>query len=64
MCGQSNNEFHSLCEYHKIDLSSYKGEQSKTKIARNLVDYEVGKAIFDVARGIIVNKNISQKQLF
>jgi DNA (cytosine-5)-methyltransferase 1 len=64
MCGQSNNEFHSLCEYHKIDLSSYKGEQSKTKIARNLVDYEVGKAIFDVARGIIVNKNINQPTLW
>jgi DNA (cytosine-5)-methyltransferase 1 len=50
MCGGSNNEYQLLCEYHKIDLSDYKGEQSRTKIARNLVDFEVGKAIFDIAR--------------
>jgi DNA (cytosine-5)-methyltransferase 1 len=59
MCGQSNNEFLRLCEYHKINLSNYKGKQSKTRIARNLVDYEVGKAIFDIARGkkLIDKKN-------
>lgn len=53
MCGQSNNEFEQLCDFHKIDLSSYKGAQRKDKIARNLVDYQVGKTIFDVARRII-----------
>tara|TARA_A200000159_G_scaffold140156_1_gene142164 strand:+ start:574 stop:1251 length:678 start_codon:yes stop_codon:yes gene_type:complete len=37
--------------FHKIDLSKYKGKQRKDKIARNLVDYETGKTIFEAARG-------------
>jgi DNA (cytosine-5)-methyltransferase 1 len=64
MCGQSNDEFHKLCEFHKIDLSSYKGEQSKIKIARNLVDYEVGKTILDTAMGIIHKSNVKQTELW
>jgi DNA (cytosine-5)-methyltransferase 1 len=64
MCGQSNDEFSKLCEFHKIDLSSYKGEQSKTKIARNLVDYEVGLAIFNTARNIIDKSKTVQLDLF
>ena len=64
MCGQSNDELKKLCEFHKIDVSSYKGEQSKTKIARNLVDYEVGKTILDTAMGIITDLNKTQKSLF
>lgn len=53
-----------LEKFHKIDLSSYKGEQSKTKIARNLVDYEAGKIIFDAARNIVYKKNLNQTELF
>ena len=53
-----------LEKFHKIDLSTYKGEQSKTKIARNLVDYEAGKIIFDAARNIIHKQNINQTELF
>jgi DNA (cytosine-5)-methyltransferase 1 len=64
MCGQSNDELKKLCEFHKIDVSSYKGKQSKTKIARNLVDYEVGLAIFNTARGIIQKSNNKQISLF
>jgi DNA (cytosine-5)-methyltransferase 1 len=64
MCGQSNDEFPKLCEFHKIDLSSYKGEQSKIKIARNLVDYEVGKTILDTAMGIIHKSNVKQTELW
>jgi DNA (cytosine-5)-methyltransferase 1 len=33
-------------------LSSYKGKQRKDTIARNLVDYEVGKTILDLAMGV------------
>lgn len=47
------DEVNKLCEFHKIDLSDYKGQQRKDKIARNLVDYEAGKTIFDIACGII-----------
>jgi len=50
--------------FHKIDISSYKGNQRKDKIARNLVDYEAGKIIFDAARNIIHKKNINQTELF
>jgi DNA (cytosine-5)-methyltransferase 1 len=64
MCGQSNDELKKLCEFHKIDVSSYTGKQSKTKIARNLVDYEVGLAIFNTARGIIQKSNEKQISLF
>jgi DNA (cytosine-5)-methyltransferase 1 len=41
-----------LYDFHEIDLSTYKGEQRKDKIARNLVDYEAGLTIFNTARGI------------
>jgi DNA (cytosine-5)-methyltransferase 1 len=62
--GQTDNEFNKLCEFHDIDVSSYKGKQSKTKIARNLVDYEVGRTIFETALGIIRKKDITQTELF
>jgi hypothetical protein len=45
-------------------LSSYKGEQRKDKIACNLVDYEVGKTIFETALGIISKSNTKQLYLF
>ena len=62
---QLGKELQKLELFHKIDLSSYKGKQRKDKIARNLVDYEAGKTIFDTARGIIVNKqNTNQSKLF
>ena len=62
--GVMADEFNKLCEFHKIDVSSYKGEQSKTKIARNLVDYEAGKTIFETALGIIKKQNVNQTELF
>jgi DNA (cytosine-5)-methyltransferase 1 len=52
MCGQSKDELKKLCEFHKINVSNYKGKQSKTKIARNLVDYEVGLTILNTALNI------------
>jgi len=64
MCGGSNDEVRLLCEFHNIDISSYKGTQRKDKIARNLVDYEVGLAIFNTARGIINRSNVKSPSLF
>ena len=66
---KANNFIHSktkdLETFHNIDLTTYRGKQRKDKIARNLVDYEAGKTIFDTARGIIVNKrNTNQSKLF
>ena len=62
--GAGKNELNKLCEFHKIDISSYKGKQSMIKMARNLVDYEAGKTILETAIGIIKNQNINQIQLF
>ena len=58
---QEKNEFEQLCKFHKIDISKYKGKQSKTKIGRNLVEYEAGKVILDTAMGIL--KKQDEKQI-
>ena len=60
----SNKEFKRLCKFHDYDFSKYKGEQSKTKIARNLVDYEAGKTILETALGIIKKQNENQMKMF
>ena len=52
------------CEFHKIDLSNYKGKQSKEKIANNLVDYEAGRTIFETFLGITKKANVKQTELF
>ena len=58
------DEFKKLCEFHKINVLSYNGEQSLIKIARNLVDFEAGKTILQVALNIFKNNNIDQKSIF
>lgn len=64
MCGQTTNEFQKLCEFHQYDFSKYKGKQSKIKMARNLVDYEVGKIILETALGIIRKSDTNQTSIF
>ncbi len=51
-------------DFHNYDFNKYKGTQRRDKIARNLVDYEVGKIIFDTARGIINKKDTTQTSIF
>jgi len=53
-----------LSEFHDYNFNQYKGKQRINKIARNLVDYEVGKTILDTALGIMKNKDTTQTQLF
>ena len=53
-------DFHSIRDF----IKEYKGKQDKGKIARNLVDYEAGKTIFETALGIIRKSNIKQTELF
>jgi DNA (cytosine-5)-methyltransferase 1 len=62
--GSGTDEVNKLCKFHEIDLSGYKGEQRKDKIARNLVDYEAGKTILSVALEIYQNANKVQGCLF
>ena len=61
---QTNNELKKLELFHNIELKSYKGKQSKIKIARNLVDYEAGKTIFETMLGIVRREVINQEELF
>jgi DNA (cytosine-5)-methyltransferase 1 len=56
----TKNEFSELCLFHEFDFKKYKGKQNKTKMARNLVDYEAGKTIFETVLGIERSKNIKQ----
>jgi len=53
-----------LSEFHDYDFTKYKGSQRMNKIARNLVDYEAGRTIFETALGIIRKKDTTQTELF
>lgn len=56
-------ELKMLCEFHEYDFTIYQGEQSVIKMARNLVDYEAGKTIFETALGIINKSKTKQVTL-
>lgn len=49
-----------LMDYHALKKYDYKGDQPKTKILRNLVHYETGNKIFNLARGIVEANNSEQ----
>ena len=53
-----------MSKYHDYDFRQYKGKQPLNKIARNLVDYEAGKTIFETMLGIVKKENIKQTELF
>ena len=52
-----------LCDFHDYDFRKYKGKQRVLKMARNLVDYEAGRTIFETALGIIRKKDVTQTEL-
>ena len=60
---RSGDENKRLSKFHDIDVSSYRGKQRKTKILRNLVEYEAGKVILDTAMGILKKQNEKQISL-
>lgn len=61
--GHNKDEVDRWCGFHQYDFRQYKGAQRLDKIARNLVDFEAGNAIYNAARGII-KQSKTQKQLF
>jgi len=61
---QAKDELKQLCKIHEIDISSYNGEQSMIKVARNLVDYEAGRTIFATALNIHRKSMVNQVTLF
>ena len=62
--GTGTNEVKNLCEFHDYDFYKYKGSQPTNKMARNLVDYEAGKTIFETVLGIERKSNVNQTDLF
>ena len=64
MAKRPKDELQLLCEFHNIDVSSYKGEQSMIKVARNLVDYEAGRTILETALNVVRNNNVKQMSFF
>ena len=60
---QAKNELKELCKFHKIDISNYKGKQNMIKIARNLVDFEASKTIFQTALGLQKENKTNQLEL-
>ena len=60
---ETNHEFKGLCKFHQYDFTKYKGNQRADKIARNLVDYEAGRTIFETALGILSQPKTTQTSL-
>jgi len=61
---EGKDEVNKLCEFHDYDFRKYKGTQRVDKMARNLVDYEAGKTIFETALGIVKKKEVNQIDIF
>ena len=53
-----------LCDFHDFDFRKYKGSQRMLKVARNLVDYEAGRTIFETVLGIENNNKTNQTKMF
>ena len=60
---QGSQEIKKLSEFHDFDFTLYNGKQRVAKMARNLVDYEAGKTIFETACGIIRKSDVKQLEL-
>ena len=58
------DEVGELSKFHDYDFSKYNGKQRRDKIARNLVDYEVGKTILETVFGIERKQNVNQVSIF
>jgi DNA (cytosine-5)-methyltransferase 1 len=61
---EMRDEVTKLSKFHEYDFRKYKGEQPVSKMARNLVDYEAGRTIFETALGIIKKKDEKQISIF
>jgi len=61
---KAKNEIEVLSKFHDYDFNKYKGKQRRDKIARNLVDYQVGKTILQTVLGIEIQDNSNQIKMF
>ncbi len=58
------NEIKVLSDFHDYDFRKYNGSQRLDKIARNLVDYEAGKTIFQTAMQLMQKSKTKTELLF
>ena len=58
------DEVGQLSNFHDYDFRQYKGKQPLNKVARNLVDFEVGKTILETVFGIERKQNVNQVSIF
>jgi len=58
------NHIKVMSEFHDYDFTKYKGKQPRNKMANNLVDYEAGRTILEIALGIIRKQNEQQTTIF
>ena len=61
---EGEDEVARWCVFHDFNFYKYKGTQRKVKIARNLVDYEAGRTIFETVLGITRKQNVKQISIF
>ena len=61
---EGKDEVTQWCNFHDYNFRKYKGEQRTDKMARNLVDYEAGRTIFETFLGIQKENNTAQISLF
>ena len=57
---RNKNELAKWIEFYNYNFNKYKGKQDKRRLARNMIDYNVGKVILDAAVGITQKMNIKQ----
>jgi len=62
--GRTKDVITALSNFHDYNFRKYKGNQTKTKISRNLVDYEAGRTILETVKGVINKINTEQKSIF
>lgn len=56
-----NGELNEWIKFYNYDFNKYNGKLEKRTLARNMVDYEIGKVILDTAMGIL--KKQDEKQI-
>lgn len=60
----SVGELAAWCAFHEFDFYQYKGKQRLDKIARNMVDFEAGRTIFETAIRVARQSTTRQVLLF
>lgn len=60
---RNKDELTKWIKFYNYNFNLYSGKQDKRRLARNMVDYEVGKTILDIAMGVIKKKDEQQISL-